>query len=142
MLKTILSISGKPGLYKILSNNKNMVIVESLQDNKKIPVYARDRMVSLGDISIYTNEDEVMLKEVLCSIKKKEEGKAASIAPSSKPDDLRAYFNEVLPNYDKDRVYPSDIKKIISWYNLLISNNIDFEKEEKRVVAEEEKVEN
>lgn len=141
MLKTILSISGKPGLYKMLSNNKNMLIVESLQDSKKIPVYARDRMVSLGDISIYTEEDEVLLKEVLCAIKKKEEGKAASIAPNSKPDDLRAYFAEVLPNYDKERVYPSDMKKIISWYNLLTASNIDFEAEEESTeeVTEEEK---
>lgn len=141
MLKTILSISGKPGLYKMLSNNKNMLIVESLQDSKKIPVYARDRMVSLGDISIYTEEDEILLKEVLCAIKKKEEGKAASIAPNSKPDDLRAYFAEVLPNYDKERVYPSDMKKIISWYNLLTASNIDFEAEEEPTeeVAEEEK---
>ncbi len=139
MLKTILSISGKPGLYKMLSNSKNMIIVESLQDSKKIPVYARDRMMSLGDISIYTEEDEVLLKEVLCSIKKKEEGKGCSMAPNAKADDLRKYFAEILPNYDKDRVYPSDMKKIISWYNLLTTSNIDFEAEDQ---AEEESEEN
>lgn len=139
MLKTILSISGKPGLYKMLSNSKNMIIVESLQDSKKIPVYARDRMMSLGDISIYTEEDEVLLKEVLCSIKKKEEGKECSMAPNAKADDLRKYFAEILPNYDKDRVYPSDMKKIISWYNLLTTSNIDFEAEDQ---TEEESEEN
>ena len=139
MLKTILSISGKPGLYKMLSNSKNMIIVESLQDSKKVPVYARDRMMSLGDISIYTEEDEVLLKEVLCSIKKKEEGKECSMAPNAKADDLRKYFAEILPNYDKDRVYPSDMKKIISWYNLLTTSNIDFEAEDQ---AEEESEEN
>ncbi len=139
MLKTILSISGKPGLYKMLSNSKNMIIVESLQDSKKIPVYARDRMMSLGDISIYTEEDEVLLKEVLCSIKKKEEGKECSMAPNAKADDLRKYFAEILPNYDKDRVYPSDMKKIISWYNLLMTSNIDFEAEDQ---TEEESEEN
>lgn len=137
MLKTILSISGKPGLYKMISNNKNMIIVESLQDGKKMPVHARDRIVSLGDISIYTNEDEVLLKEVLVSIKKKEEGKTASIAPKAAANDLRAYFEEVLPNYDQDRVYPSDMKKVISWYNLLTAANVDFESEEKEEAAEE-----
>lgn len=137
MLKTILSISGKPGLYKMISNNKNMIIVESLQDGKKMPVHARDRIVSLGDISIYTNEDEVLLKEVLVSIKKKEEGKAASIAPKAAANDLRAYFEEVLPNYDQDRVYPSDMKKVISWYNLLTAAHVDFESEEKEEEAEE-----
>lgn len=138
MLKTILSISGKPGLYKMLSNSKNMIIVESLQDSKKVPVYARDRMMSLGDISIYTEDDEVLLKEVLCAIKAKEGGKACSIAPNSKADDLRKYFAEILPNYDKDRVYPSDMKKIISWYNLLTAANINFEAEDK---SETEKTE-
>ena len=74
MLKKIMSISGKPGLYKLVSNSKNMIIVESLADNRKLPVYARDRVVSLGDISIYTNEDEVPLKEVMVAIKNKENG--------------------------------------------------------------------
>lgn len=136
MLKSILSISGKPGLYKLVSNSKNMIIVESLENNKKMPIHARDRIVSLGDISIYTTEDEVLLKDVLTAIKNKEEGKVASIALNSKADDLRAYLREVLPAFDEDRVYPSDIKKMLNWYNLLINANIDFEVEEKN----EEKV--
>lgn len=131
MLKSILSISGKPGLYKLVSNSKNMIIVESLENNKKMPIHARDRIVSLGDISIYTTEDEVLLKDVLTAIKNKEEGKVASIALNSKADDLRAYLREVLPAFDEDRVYPSDIKKMLNWYNLLINANIDFEIEEK-----------
>lgn len=139
MLKSILSISGKPGLYKLVSNSKNMIIVESLENSKKMPIHARDRIVSLGDISIYTEEDEIPLKDVLASIKTKENGAEASIKPNSKPDDLRAYFNEVAPNYDKERVYPSDMKKVINWYNLLVKSNLDFEIEESPEENEEEK---
>lgn len=128
MLKTILSVSGKPGLYKLISSGKNMVIVESLVDNKKMPIHARDKVVSLGDISIYTEDaEEVPLSQVLVSIKKKENGEKASIPTGSKPEELKKYFEEILPSFDRDRVYPTDIKKIISWYNLLIGANIEFE---------------
>lgn len=127
MLKTILSVSGKPGLYKLVTSSKNMVIVESLIDNKKMPIHARDKVVSLGDISIYTDEEDVPLKDILISIKQKENGSVASIKTGAKPDELKKYFNEVLPNFDRDRVYPTDIKKMISWYNTLINANINFE---------------
>lgn len=131
MLKTILSISGKPGLFKLVSHGKNMLIVESLADNKRVPAYAKDKVISLGDIAIYTDEAEVPLHEVLTSIKNKENGEKASIDSSAKPDELRAYLAEVLPNFDRERVYPSDIKKLISWYNLLIAAGItDFTPEE------------
>lgn len=136
MLKKIMSISGKPGLYKLVSNSKNMIIVESLADNRKIPVYARDRVVSLGDISIYTNEDEVPLKDVMIAIKNKENSQKVSLETMTKPEQLHKYFEEVLPSYDKDRVYNHDIKKMISWYNLLIGANIDFEQEEETVNSE------
>lgn len=129
MLKTILSVSGKPGLYKLMSSGKNMVIVESLMDNKKMPIHARDKVVSLGDISIYTDENEAPLKDILITIKEKESGAKASIATNAKPEELKKYFEEILPNFDKDRVYPTDIKKIISWYNLLINANIEFDKD-------------
>lgn len=137
MLKTILSISGKPGLYKLVSHGKNMLIVESLTDNKRIPAYAKDKVISLGDIAMYTDETEVPLHEVLTSVKNKEEGKAASINPSkASTDQLRAYFAEILPSYDRERVYPSDIKKLLTWYNILTSAGItDFTPEEP--VAEE-----
>ena len=132
MLKTILSISGKPGLYKLVSHGKNMLIVESLTDNKRVPAYAKDKVISLGDIAIYTDETEVPLHEVLTSVKNKEEGKAASLVPSkATTDQLRAYFAEVLPSYDRERVYPSDIKKLLSWYNILINAGItDFTPED------------
>lgn len=124
MLKTILSISGKPGLFKLVSHGKNMLIVESLADKKRVPAYAKDKVISLGDIAIYTDEAEVPLHEVLTSVKNKENGQQASIPTSAKPDELRAYFAEILPNFDRERVYPSDIKKLISWYNILIGAGI------------------
>lgn len=128
MLKTILSISGKPGLYKLVSHGKNMLIVESLTDKRKVPAYAKDKVISLGDIAIYTEEEEVPLHEVLTSVKNKEEGKVASInASKATPNELRNYFAEVLPNFDRERVYPSDIKKLLSWYNILVNAGItDF----------------
>ena len=141
MLKKILSVSGKPGLYKLVSQGKSMLIVEALTDGRRLPVYAREKIISLGDIAIYTDGDEVPLYEVLNSVKTKEEGKAASsidAAPAT-PDELRAYMAEVLPNFDRDRVYPTDIKRLLSWYNLLISAGItDFDPQES---AEEEDVE-
>lgn len=129
MLKTILSVSGKPGLFKLISNAKNMVIVESLADKRRLPIYARDKVVSLGDIAMYTEEGEVPLSEVLTKIQTKENGGKSSIAPNSKPEELRKYFSEILPTYDKDRVYDSDIKKLLSWYNLLTEAGIPFVEE-------------
>lgn len=136
MLKTILSVSGKPGLFKLISSGKNMVIVESLIDKKRLPIYARDKVVSLGDIAMYTDEDEVPLQKVLTTIQKKENGAQASIDPKSKPEELRKYFLEILPNYDRERVYDTDIKKLISWYNLLIKSEISFDKMENEELAE------
>jgi len=141
MLKTILSVSGKPGLYKLISSGKNMVIVESLVDKRKMPIHARDKVVSLGDISIYTETDDVPLKNILSSIKEKEAGNKASVNTSAKPEELKKYFLEILPDFDKDRVYPTDIKKMISWYNILVGAGIDFEMEEVEEGAEEEKTE-
>lgn len=124
MLKTILSISGRPGLFRLVSHGKNMLIVESLADKKKVPAYAKDKVISLGDIAIYTNGGEVPLHDVLESVKKKENAAKASISTSAKPEELRAYMAEVLPDFDRERVYPSDIKKLISWYNILIEAGI------------------
>jgi hypothetical protein len=141
MLKKILSVSGKPGLYKLVSQGKSMLIVEALTDGRRLPVYAREKIISLGDIAIYTDGDEVPLYEVLNSVKAKEEGKAASSIDAARatPDQLRAYMAEVLPNFDRERVYPTDIKRLLSWYNLLISAGItDFDPQE---AAEEADVE-
>jgi hypothetical protein len=120
MLKEILSVSGKPGLYKLISQGKNMFIAESLIEKKRLPVYSSDKVVSLGDIAIYTDNEEVPLANIFNTIKAKENGEKINRDPSAKPDELRDYFAEILPNFDRERVYPSDIKKMISWYNILI----------------------
>lgn len=132
MLKEILSVSGKPGLFKLVSQGKNMLIIESLIDGKRIPAYTKDKVVSLGDIAMYTETEEVPLGQVLENIKTKENGAACSIDPKADNDKLRKYMNEILPDYDRDRVYPSDMRKLFSWYNILITAQItDFLAEEK-----------
>lgn len=123
MLKTILAISGKPGLYKLISQAKNMLIVEAVENKKRMPIYASDKVISLGDIAMYTNDDEVPLATVLESVKKKEDGKVASLDyKKASVEELHAFMAEVLLEYDRDRVHTSDIKKLIQWYNLLISS--------------------
>lgn len=130
MLKKILSISGKPGLYKLVSTSKSITLVESLSDKKRLPIYPHEKIVSLGEIAIYTSTDELPLKDVFIKIKETENGGNIAEEHKSSNKNLFSYFETVLPEYDKDRVYASDIKKIVNWYNLLIDNNIDFEVEE------------
>ncbi len=129
MLKTILSISGKPGLYKLVSQGKNMLIVESLIDKKRMPAYGKEKIVSLGDIAMYTDADDVPLRDILASMKKKENGEPVALdIKKASQEELRDYMASVLPNFDRDRVHVSDIKKLISWYNLLVANGLtDFE---------------
>lgn len=126
MLKTILAISGKPGLYKLISQGKNMLIVEALSaDKKRSPIYASDKVISLGDIAMYTDADEIPLSEVLESVKTKEGGNITSLDYKKASDEeLGEFMAAVLPNYDRDRVHLSDIKKLIQWYNLLVSNGV------------------
>ena len=139
MLKKILSISGKPGLYELISQGKNMLIVESLKEKKRMPAYSHEKIISLADIAIFTDEGEVPLKNVLISMKEKENGAVAPLDPKSDNKNLREYFATVLPNFDRDRVYPTDIKKIISWYNLLIETGKSEFFEETEEKAEEQK---
>ncbi|GHT35780.1 hypothetical protein FACS189434_13970 [Bacteroidia bacterium] len=129
MLKEILSISGKPGLFKHISQAKNMIIVESLLDSKRFPAYSRDKIVSLGDISIFIDEGEIKLNEVYQKLQAKygaEQIKAAE-------QELPKLLAEVLPTYDRERVHKSDIRKLFAWYNLLTEKGLtDFsEKKEK-----------
>lgn len=131
MKKTILSIAGKPGLYALVSRGNRMLIVEALETGKRVPAYANDRITSLNDIAIYTEDEEVPLLDVLEAVKKKENGAetAFNFKKASK-EELFSYFEEVLPKFDQDRVHPSDIKKLLSWYNLLVkSGNTDFAEE-------------
>lgn len=125
MLKKILSISGKPGLFKLVSQAKGMLIVESLLNGKRMPAYAHDKVTSLVDISIYTEGEDAPLREVFESIKQKEQGKTVQIQSSSDGAAYKEYLNTVLPDYDKERVYLSDIKRIINWYNLLVEKGLD-----------------
>ncbi|MDR1119696.1 MAG: DUF5606 domain-containing protein [Dysgonamonadaceae bacterium] len=131
MLKKILCISGKPGLFKLISQGKNMHVVESLIDAKRIPVYSQDKVISLSDIAIYTSSEEVPLTDILTIIKEKESGQKIDIKLFAQPESLKKYFLEILPEFDKDRVYPSDIKKILNWYNILMDAGITKFKEEK-----------
>ena len=135
MLKNILAITGKPGLYKLVSRGNNMLIVESLLDGKRMPTYARDKIVALSDVSMFTNADDVALSEVLTSAGKKENLKPVALDVKKATNaELQAWFDQVLPDWDRDRVYPSDIRKLIQWYNILINAGItDF-----TVKAEEE----
>lgn len=129
MLKEILSISGKPGLYKLINNTPNAIIVESLLDGKRFAAYSNSKIIALEDISIYTENEDMPLKEVLKRIFEKENG-APTLPHKSDTEKILAYFEEVLPEYDHDRVYVSDMKKIIQWYNLLTEKKmLNFEEE-------------
>ena len=135
MLKGILAVSGQSGLFKMISQAKNSIIVESLVDGKRMPAYATSRISALEDISIFTEEGDVKLVDVFKNIFDKEEG-AVSISHKSSANELKNYFAEVLPDYDRDRVYVSDIKKVVMWYNLLIDKDI-FKFGEEEAKAEE-----
>ncbi|MFZ6052887.1 DUF5606 family protein [Halocola ammonii] len=124
VLKDLLSISGKPGLFKVVTQSKNSLIVESLNDGKKMPVYAAHKISALEDISIYTYSDDVPLAEVYQEIYDKEEGGKAIDPKKSSAQEMRDYMVQVLPDYDEDRVYQSDLKKLFSWYNLLHDHNL------------------
>ncbi len=130
MKETILSIANKPGLFKLVSRGKNNLIVESIDEtHKRMPVFNSDRVTSLADIAIYTETDDVPLMKVLISIRDKEEGKETALNfRKASGAELREYFATVLPDFDRDRVHDSDIRKLLQWYNLLVKNGItDFE---------------
>jgi len=140
MLKGILAISGQSGLFKMVAESKNNIIVESLDTKKRFPVYATSKVSALEDIAIYTFDNDVPLKDIFKSISEKEEGGPA-ISVKASGNELKAYFEEILPDYDKDRVYVSDMKKVILWYNILQENEmLDFTEEEVEddAAAEEE----
>ncbi len=118
MLKGILAISGQPGLFKVLSEGKNGVIVESLLTGKKQTAFASAKMSTLEDIAIFTTSEDFPLKQVFKKISELENGGPA-MQPNAKPEDLKKYFEKILPDFDRERVYVSDIKKVITWYNLL-----------------------
>ncbi len=129
-LEKILAIGGKPGLYRLVTQTRTGFVAESLIDGKKITVGLRSNVSVLSEIAIYTLEEEIPLRQVLLNIQVKEKGGKTSIGHKEEKIKLEEYFFEVLPDYDEDRVYPSDIKKVIQWYNILHENGItDFSDE-------------
>jgi hypothetical protein len=142
MIRKILAISGKPGLYKLISRGNKSLIVETVDEQKKrIPAFGADRVVSLGDISIYSNDDsEVKLSTVFESIKQNYGDKPLDLSPKkASQDDIIAFFTKVLPNYDTDRVRVSDMRKVLSWYNILTADGItEFDDKEEEETKESE----
>ena len=140
MQQTILAISGKSGLYKLVTRGKNNLIVEALDaTHRRIPAFASERITSLNDIAMFTENDDVPLTDVLENMKALEDGKKASIdVKKASTKELQDYFTKVLPEWDRDRVHASDIKKLISWYNILIEAGItDFKDAEEEEKSEE-----
>lgn len=132
MIDKILSISGKSGLFRLVSRGKNMLICESLIDGHRCPALQRDKVLSLADIAMYTVDGEVPLNTVFGKAKELTGGKIAPVTPKDPADKQRAWFAEVMPEYDADRVHAGDIRKFIQWFNILIeTGNDDFSEPEK-----------
>lgn len=128
MLKGILAISGQPGLFKLVAEAKNSIIVESLLNGKRIPAYSTSKISALSDISVFTETGEIQLTELFK--KMKESGKV--VAAKASNNEIKTFFEEILPEYDKDRVYVSDMKKILQWYQLLNEKDLLIETEEEK----------
>lgn len=128
MLKGILSISGQPGLFKLVTEAKNSIIVESLLTGKRIPAYSTAKISALADISVFTETGEIQLKELFGRFQESEK----IVSPKASTNEIKAFFEEVLPEYDKDRVYVSDMKKILQWFQLLSDLNLLIETEEEK----------
>lgn len=139
MINKIIAITGRPGLYRLVSHGKNMLIVESLTDGRRFPAYARDKVVSLADVSMYTTDGDEPLANVLEAVKEKTGGAPVDVKALQKEGKLREFFGEVLPNFDSERVYDTDIRKLFTWYNLLIAAGVtEFKNEE---IAEDQAAE-
>ena len=140
-LEGIISVTGKSGLFKVISQGKNAVIVENLTDKKRIPLTARQQANTLDEIGVYTYDDTKPLSEIFDDIAKKENEKQ-SISPKVSKEELTVYFAKILPNYDEERVYISDIKKVIQWYNVLqTAGLIELPKAEKKTQKKKEPTE-
>jgi hypothetical protein len=138
-LKEILAISGYSGLFKFVSQGRNGIVVEAFADKKRTFVPATTKVSSLEDIAIFTNDKEVPLKDVFKIMFDKENGAKAIDAKASSPEELKQYMEKILPDYDREKVYVSDIKKLITWYNILHDHELlKFEEEEKSVPVEAE----
>jgi hypothetical protein len=121
----IIAVTGKPGLFQVISQSKNAIIVESLMDKKRLAINATQNVSLLENIAIYTYEEDMPLQNVFITMFEKTEGKEA-LFHKENDKKLTAFFEEVLPNYDAERVYVSNIKKVIQWFNILVSTGMDF----------------
>lgn len=141
-LSKILSIAGKPGLFIMVGEAKNNIIVESLLDGRKIPAFTHDRISTLKEISIFTDDEDASLADVLKKIYELQNQQAIPDPKKAKSSDIKALFEKVLPNYNHDSVYVSDMVKIFGWYNLLLQKNmLDFTEEEQEAPAEDKPAE-
>lgn len=141
MIRDILSISGRQGLFRLVSQGKNMLIVESLLDGRRSPAYAHDKVMALADISIYTLNGDKPLADVLEKVKTKAGGEKIDIKGIGSDQNLRDYFGEILPDFDRDRVYTADIRKLLTWYNQLIGAGVTEFKDPEPETKPEEKTE-
>ncbi|HZK02800.1 MAG TPA: DUF5606 domain-containing protein [Bacteroidaceae bacterium] len=143
MLKEIVSVSGKPGLYRLISRGKNSIIIESLDDVKKrIPIQGNEKVISLGDISIFTDDGEISLREVFLLVGEKSDNSVLDFNfRKATNDELGKYFEQILSGYDRERVYPSHIKKVFSWYNILVNQGINDFSESQLIQEAEQNLE-
>ncbi|MCM1067066.1 MAG: DUF5606 domain-containing protein [Muribaculaceae bacterium] len=139
MIRGILSITGKPGLYKLLSRGKNSLIVENIATKKRTPTYPHEKVISLADITMYTEHGDEPLPEIFDKIYTHTKGEAIDVKGFASDTAIRDYFGEILPDYDRDRVYTTDIRKLFSWYNLLVAAGITEFKDEE--IAQDEAAE-
>lgn len=144
MLREIISITGKPGLYKMIGHGNRRIIVEDITSGKRFPALERDKIISLGDIAMYTDSEDKPLNEILDLVYASQKGKEINIKELTDSGKLRATFKEILPDFDEERVHDSDIKKLFSWYNLLIGagfTKFTAEEEEKETSSEDKETE-
>lgn len=145
MLKDILSISGHSGLFKLVAQSTKSIIVESLETHQKMPVYYTNKVSALEDIAIFTEDEEIPLEQIFEKIYKMENKQKSTVNEKSSNDEIKDYFGDILPDYDKERVYVSDMKKVLKWYNILLSQNIlnfdEKKNEEKKAAKTDEKSE-
>ncbi|MDE6198075.1 MAG: DUF5606 domain-containing protein [Muribaculaceae bacterium] len=139
MIKGILSITGKPGLYRLLSRGRNSLIVEDIATGRRMPTYPHERVISLADITMYTDHGDEPLPAVLQALCDKAEGKQVDVKAIGGDAELREFFGTVLPDFDRERVYTTDIRKLLSWYNRLVAAGItDFADEAQEEAPEAE----
>lgn len=138
-LRGIISITGKPGLFRLVSRGKNALIVESLSTGKRTPTYAHEKVISLADITMYTDGGDMPLGEVLEKVYEKNEGQPIDMKSFANDAAIREYFGEIITDFDRDRVYTTDIRKLFSWYNLLVAAGVTQFKDEE--IAQDEAAE-